>query len=150
MITSKNLDNELKIKDLSNLYINLKKISTYSCDNIIWKSKNVPSGKYILLNNTIAFCYNTKDKVIYLRSIYQLNHPSYKTKQDEIILYYFKAKNFSRNKILENLYYKNKKYEINFQNCDLFLKFITTNKTIQKDLRINIHNIQLKYSKLVK
>ena len=103
-----------------------------------------------MLNNTIAFCYNIKDKVIYLRSIYQLNHSSYKTKQDEIILYYFKAKNFSRNKILENLYYKNKKYEINFQNCDLFLKFITTNKTIQKDLRLNIHNIQLKFSKLVK
>lgn len=87
MINSKNLDDEFKIKDLSNLYINLKKISTYSCDNIIWKSKSVPSGKYILLNNTIAFCYNIKDKVIYLRSIYQLNHSSYKTRRNYSVLF---------------------------------------------------------------
>lgn len=149
MINSKNLDDELKIKDLSNLYINLKKTSTYSCENIMWKSKTMPSGKYMILNNPIAFCYNIKDKIIYLRSIYQLNHYSY-TKQDEIILYYFKAKNFSRNKILDNLYYKNNKYEIDSKNCDLFLEFIKNNKTIQKDIREKIHNIQLELSKLIK
>lgn len=129
------------IRKLSYLASNLNNKKLYDFRYIISDENINPN---INLEDIRYFIYNIKSEMIYIRSIYYVINGI--NINEEIKLYKFIPNNFSRNKFLKQAYSSNcykKSNIIPIKNADLFLDFLTTNKTIHKDIKREIQSIQL-------
>lgn len=129
------------IRKLSYLASNLNNKKLYDFRYIISDENINPN---INLEDIRYFIYNIKSETIYIRSIYYVINGI--NINEEIKLYKFIPNNFSRNKFLKQAYSSNRYKKSNIipiKNADLFLDFLTTNKTIHKDIKREIQSIQL-------
>lgn len=129
------------IRKLSYLASNLNNKKLYDFRYIISDENINPN---INLEDIRYFIYNIKSEKIYIRSIYYVINGI--NINEEIKLYKFIPNNFSRNKFLKQAYSSNRYKKSNIipiKNADLFLDFLTTNKTIHKDIKREIQSIQL-------
>lgn len=129
------------IRKLSYLASNLNNKKLYDFRYIISDENINPN---INLEDIRYFIYNIKSETIYIRSIYYVINGI--NINEEIKLYKFIPNNFSRNKFLKQAYSSNRYKKSNIipiKNADLFLDFLTTNKTIHKDIKRGIQSIQL-------
>lgn len=129
------------IRKLSYLASNLNNKKLYDFRYIISDENINPN---INLEDIRYFIYNIKSEKIYIRSIYYVINGI--NINEEIKLYKFIPNNFSRNKFLKQAYSSNRYKKSNIipiKNADLFLDFLTTNKTIHKDIKGKIQSIQL-------
>lgn len=129
------------IRKLSYLASNLNNKKLYDFRYIISDENINPN---INLEDIRYFIYNIKSEKIYIRSIYYVINGI--NINEEIKLYKFIPNNFSRNKFLKQAYSSNRYKKSNIipiKNADLFLDFLTTNKTIHKNIKREIQSIQL-------
>lgn len=130
------------IRKLSYLASNLNNKKLYDFRDIISDKNTNPN---INLEEVRYFIYNIKSEKIYIRSIYYVINGIH-INNEEIKLYKFIPNNFSRNKFLKQAYSSNhykKSKIIPIKNADMFLNFLTTNKTIHKDIKEKIQSIQV-------
>lgn len=129
------------IRKLSYLASNLNNKKLYDFRYIISDENINPN---INLEDIRYFIYNIKSEKIYIRSIYYVINGI--NINEEIKLYKFIPNNFSRNNFLKQAYSSNRYKKSNIipiKNADLFLDFLTTNKTIHKEIKGRIQSIQL-------
>lgn len=130
------------ILKLSYLASNLNNRKLYDFRDIMSDENTNPN---INLEEVRYFIYNIKSEKIYIRSIYYVINGIH-INNEEIKLYKFIPNNFSRNKFLKQAYSSNRYKKSNIipiKNADLFLDFLTTNKTIHKEIKGKIQSIQL-------